>query len=86
MSQWLGNVLYTITFEDYYRQANIFRIRKFGYSGASTAIRMSGNPILIKYDTPTDNLLDPVNGSAMTFELIPTTTFQFKDLYTSNNH
>ena len=85
MSQWIGNIFYNITFEDYYGQANILRIRKLGYVGPSTQIKMSGNPIQIKYDTPTDNLLDPINGSAMTIELIPSTTFQFKDLYTSNN-
>ncbi len=82
---WAGNTLYTLTWEDLFHQSCTLRIRKQNYKGSSTTVRLGGDPVQIKYDTPSDYLLDPVNGSQLTFELYPTTTFQFQDLYTSNN-
>ena len=76
---------YRLTYTDYFDQASELLIQKNGYSGAVTDIKLTGNPITITYDTPSDFKLDPINGSSMTMRLVAETDFQFEDLYTSSN-
>ncbi len=76
---------YRLTYTDYFNQSQELLIQKNDYSGAVTNIKLSGNPISITYDTPSDFQLDPINGSFMTMRLVAESDFQFKDLYFSNN-
>ena len=79
-----GNTLYNLTWTGLFDQSNELRIKKSGYSGASTRIKCRGTPIIHNYKTPFDFILDPINGSTLTIYLVAETNFQFKDLYTSD--
>lgn len=76
---------YKVEWIDYFGQSAELLIEEQDYGGSSSDIKGTRSPITLTYDTPSDFLLEPVNGSFMTIRLIAQTDYQFLDLYTSNN-
>lgn len=76
---------YTLECIDYFGQSAELLIEEQDYGGSSSDIKGTSSPITITYDTPSDFLLEPINGSSLTMRLISQTDFQFLDLYTANN-
>lgn len=76
---------YTLTFPSYFDETCQLLIEEEGYAGASTDIYGADDPITIAWETPSDFLLEPINGSMATIRLVSETDFQFLDLYTSSN-
>ena len=76
---------YKVEWIDYFNQSAELLIEEWDYGGSSSDIKGTRSPITITYDTPSDFLFEPVNGSTMTIRLVAQTDFQFADLYTSNN-
>ncbi|HUV83354.1 MAG TPA: hypothetical protein VMW53_09815 [archaeon] len=76
---------YKVEWIDYFGQEAELLIEEKDYAGASSDIKGTRSPITLTYDTPSDFLLEPINGSSMTIRLVTQTDFQFSDLYTSNN-
>ena len=77
--------IYTLEFPDYYDRDIQVLIEKKDYAGASTDIIASENPVTVTFDTPSDFILDPINGSTITLRLMSETDFQFLDLYSNSN-
>jgi len=80
-----GNTLYNLTWTSLFEESCEVRIKQEGYGGAATRIKCSSSPIEIKCDTPSDYLLDPINGTSLTIRLIAETTFQFAELFVSDS-
>lgn len=76
---------YKLEWIDYFGQEAQLLIDEQATEGTYTDIKGTRSPITLTYDTPSDFLLEPINGSMMTIRLIAQTDFQFSELYTANN-
>lgn len=76
---------YRLEWIDYFGQDAQLLIDEQETAGAYTDIKGTRSPITLTYDTPSDFLLEPINGSMMTIRLVAQTDFQFLELYTANN-
>ncbi|MCK5235341.1 MAG: hypothetical protein KAR06_00035, partial [Deltaproteobacteria bacterium] len=77
--------IYKISYVDYFEQSHEVLIQQRDTAESIVEVNASGNPFSINYDTPSDIMTDPVNGSWATIRLMAETDFQFIDLYTSDN-
>ncbi len=77
--------LYTLEFPDYFDRTIQVLIEEEDYAGASTDIKGGESPLEIQWNTPSDFILDPINGSTATIRLMSETDFQFLNLYTNSN-
>ena len=66
---------YTLEFPDYYNQACQVLIEEDGYAGASTDIKGTDVPFVLSPETPSDFILDPINGTSATLRLMSETDF-----------
>jgi len=78
-----GNTLYGLTWNNIFKQSCELRIKLDLYAGSSTSIKCAHSPIIVDWMTPTDYILDPINGSKATLHLIAQSNFQFADLFTN---
>lgn len=76
---------YKVGWWSYFDEDCELLIEEEDYGGASTTVNGAGDPLTIAWETPTDFILDPVNGSMATFRIMAETDFQFLNLYTANN-
>ena len=72
--------LYTLEFPDYFDRDIQILIEEEDYAGASTDIKGGEVPLTISWETPSDFILDPVNGSVSKLGLMSETDFQFLNL------
>lgn len=79
-----GNTIYSVTYTDWFDQSCEIRIKENGYAGSSTAVVCGRDPIEISWETPSDFILEPINGSMGTIYLMAETTMQFLNLYTAD--
>ena len=77
--------LYTLEFPDYFDRTIQVLIEEQDYAGASTDIKGGEVPLTISWKTPSDFILDPINGSMATIRLMSETDYQFLNLYTNSN-
>ena len=77
--------LYTLEFPDYFDRDIQVLIEEQDYAGASTDIKGGEVPLTISWKTPSDFILDPINGSVAKIGLKSETDFQFLNLYTNSN-
>jgi len=78
-----GNTLYGLTWTNIFNQSCELRIKQDLYAGGSTSIKCKESPIIVDWMTPTDYILDPINGSKATLYLMAESNFQFADLFTN---
>ena len=77
--------IYKIGWTDYFDQVHEVLIQQRDTAEDITEIPAAGNPFSITHDTPSDFIIDSINGSYVTIRLVAETDFQFIDLYTSDN-
>lgn len=77
--------VYKIGWIDYFDQVHEVLIQQRDTAESITEVPAAGNPFSITYETPSDNINEPINGSFATIRLVTQTDFQFIDLYTSDN-
>lgn len=76
--------IYTLEFTDYFdRDIQVLIEDESG--DANVDVKGSDNPLTLSWNTPSDFILDPINGSSATIRLMSETDFQFLDLYTNSN-
>ena len=78
-------VIYRLTFENLFSESCQLNIEERDEAENITNLICKHSPIAITFDTPSNDILAPVNGSRALLRLISETTFQFRDLYTSDS-
>ncbi len=76
--------IYTLEFPDFFdRDIQVLIEDESG--DANVDIKASDNPVTVEFSTPSDFILDPINGSTITLRLMSETDYQFIGLYTNSN-
>jgi len=70
---------------NYFGQAVVCNLKKRDYAGASSYLKGSGDsPIMLTYDTASDDIFNPINGTYLTLNIMEEVSFALSELYTTD--